>query len=180
MSTRIDGEVSTPATSFQFSVHSVPVNGNGPQWIPPDEVGFTSVDGLTAETEAIDHKDGNDLYGKKLPGRTMAPEVVLSRGVDRYSRLDAWLMAVQERTALAHGRVLNHVYITLWERQGVEGVAEVPARMIKQWKLTKAWPSKVETGTLDAGSGEVLIERLTLQSEGPPQVVFPSANPANV
>jgi phage tail-like protein len=156
-------------------VHTTP-NSAGLSFIPPNAVGFSEVSGYNIETEVIKYKEGNDLYERTLPGRSMAPEVVLAKGTDLSNYLARWLATITERTALPLDSARCDLYITMWDRQGAPGAAGVPPKKILVIKLNKCWPSKLEFDGLTGTSGEVNVQKLTICPDGPPEVIFPSIN----
>lgn len=175
MATRVNGNPETPASAFQFRVYSTPADkdGKGPTFLPEGQVGFTDVDGLTIETETVQYKEGNDMYVRTLPGRTMPSEVTFSRGMDRNGYLAAWKAATTERTAQPDDQIRNHVFVEVYRRQGVEGVAEADTQIVQIWKIPDAWVSRLETDAFSGGSSEVTVQRMVLACDGPCELLFP-------
>lgn len=175
MATQAGNRLTTPISGFQFQVWTLPAADGGIIYIPEGEVGFKEVTGLTAETEAVEYGEGNDLYVDMLPGRTTPQELVLARGVDRNGKLIAWHKTVQERTALPLDEVRADLIIGLYNRQGVPGAGgEADPELIRMWKFFRAWPKGYAADDLTTSSGEIILERLTLCYYGPPQLVFPT------
>ena len=172
MATRANGEVQTPVSSFQFTIYTVP-NEEGLNFLPEGEIGFSECSGLSDETEAVDFKEGNDLYIDKLPGQSKSPEITLSHGLDKSNYLQKWRAAVKERTTLPAPKYRCDVIITVWNRQGAPGAAEVPSDKITVWKLKKAWPKSLELGDLKATDSEINMMKLVLCCYGPPEQIFP-------
>lgn len=173
MATRANGEVQSPVSSFQFSIYTVP-NEFGMNYLPEGEIGFSECSGLTDETEAVEFKEGDDLYVDKLPGQSKSPEVTLSHGLDRSNFLQKWRATIKERTKLPTAKARCDVIITVWDRQGAPGAAEVPAEKITVWKLKKAWPRSLELGDLKSTDSEINMMKLILCCYGPPEQIFPA------
>jgi phage tail-like protein len=115
------------------------------------------VSGLKIEIDIIDHKHNTDA-GKyvqtKLPGRTKAGEVTLTRGFSADTGFEKWMKQAQlgdVATARKGGSIIFYDYM------GEE---------IKRYKLTNVYPKSLEIGTLTAGDTSVLTEKLTLVHEG--------------
>jgi phage tail-like protein len=115
------------------------------------------ISGLSIEIDVIDHKHNTDA-GKyvqtKLPGRTKAGEVTLTRGFSADTSFEKWMKQAQlgdVATARKGGSIIFYDYM------GEE---------LKRYKLTNCYPKKLELGALKAGDTSVLTEKLTLVHEG--------------
>jgi phage tail-like protein len=122
-------------------------------------IGFTEVDGLEAETEVIEYREGiNKLYNPtKQPGLTKYSNITLKRGVFKgdFEFFQNWqkTFSFQEVNA----RYRRDVTIKLLD--------ESHAAVIT-WVLANAWPCRVKWGSLNASENEVLMEELVLTHEG--------------
>lgn len=171
MATIANGELTQPISSFQFEVYT---QGNA-DWLPQGKVGFSEVDGLTSTTAVMEYKEGNDLYSVNLPGRTNAFSVTLRRGTDKSNYLAKWRRSIEERSALPRSQYECDVVINLYERQGSPGACESPMGpvLVRQWRLTRAWPSELRQGSLSGLDNNINVEELVLTGYGPPQMTFP-------
>ena len=173
MATRANGEVTTPVSSFQFTIHTVP-NDAGLNFLPEGDVGFSECSGIKIETDAVEYKDGNDLYSDMLPGRSKPFEVTLSQGLDKSNWLQKWKAATTERTTLPTEKARCDVIITVWNRQGAPGAAEVPTDKVVVFKLKKGWVKDLEIGDLKSTDSEINIRKAVLTGYGPPEQIFPA------
>ena len=116
--------------------------------------GFAEVEGLGAETEVVEYREGADKAGSRrlLPGLTRYPRVVLRRGFAGDASLFQWWRGIRDG---APDR--RDVTITLLDE------AREP---VAQWRLRRAWPAKWEGPALNAKTSEVAIESLELVHEG--------------
>lgn len=123
---------------------------------------FTEVSGLNTELEVVELKlinpeTGEDLV-RKMPGRATAGEVTLKRPVTTNRDVWDWRKLVEQGNI--HEARTNGT-ITAMSQDGVPVAA---------WEVRAAWPSKVTATTLDAGSGEVVMEEMTIQYESAARV----------
>lgn len=176
MATQANGVAkTTPISSFQFTVHSVNPNG-GKVYLPEGKIGFTEVSGLSKETEALEYKEGNDLYGRNLPGRTKAGSITLRRGLDLNNYFIGWRDGIEERTALPTGTAVNDVIITIYDRRGAPGASETVSEIYRIIRLRNAWPSTMEIGDLSGTAGDINIQSVTLVHDGPYEILYPLAD----
>lgn len=117
----------------------------------PAGIGFHKVSGLTHELEVIEYDEGGFDYTHKLAGKQKVGEVVAERGV--YANTD--LHAVLRRN-LTNPNLRSTVIFEQLDRFG---------RPVKTYKLAEAWVSKWEGSDADATSGDVAIEKITIQFE---------------
>lgn len=114
------------------------------------------VSGLVMEQDVIEVRQ-NTANGKylikKLFGQWKAGQVVLTRGLTEDSSFERWIKDAQYGKM---GEVRKGAFVIVYDTQG---------NAIKRYKLTNAWPSKLEIGTLKAGSSEPLTEKLTVVYE---------------
>lgn len=174
MVTRVQGvQRNAPISGFQFEVHTVTNGVIDP--IPSGQVGFSEVSGITDDTEAVEYKEGNDLYPDMLPGQTKPQELTLSRGVDFSGYLLAWRELVKERTFMPDHFYRCDLFVTVYQRQGTpQAVGDgVEARMIRQYKFTDAWPRALTHDDLSSTSSEITLERCIICYRGPAELTFP-------
>lgn len=118
-------------------------------------LGFSEVSGLTTEKEMIEYRDGVDpsFTSLKMPGMNKYSNITLKRGVvPADNEFFAWLnsakMNVPERRDLTIS-LLNEEH-----------------EPVMVWKVTSAWPLKVEGPSLNATGNEAAIETIELCHEG--------------
>lgn len=117
---------------------------------------FQEVSGISSEVEVIELKQ-NTKDGKyvihKLPGNRKPPTITLKRGKDASKDLWDWHEKIYQgkvTDARKNGSIVLYGY----------DHAEVG-----RYNFVNAWPSKVSTSSLKAGSNEVLMEEVTLVCE---------------
>jgi phage tail-like protein len=116
--------------------------------------GFTDVNGLVADRDSIDYREGTDVPSnvRKLPGLSKFNNVTLKRGYTPNMELWRWYgnLAVGKSDRRA-------VTIVLMDEE---------RRDVLRWELENAWVSKIEGPTLKASGNEVAIESVDLVHEG--------------
>jgi phage tail-like protein len=177
MATFANGVATRPVVTAWFDVYTV-----GGRWIPQGQVGFQEVQGLERTTEAIKHKQGNDLFEDQIPGRTMASTITLVKGLDRSNYLERWKACVEENTALGDELLREDVIISLYDRQGTPNAVESPvgAQLIKQWRLRNAWISSLTVSNFTGLSTELGTVTCTLVGYGPILQQFPALDLNNI
>lgn len=121
------------------------------------QIGFQEVTGMSHETDVISYEHGAMIPGTapmKSPGKTKySDSITLKRGYFRGdTEMQDWLELIRtDQTAR------RTVVITLLDEQ------QVP---VMSWTVNNAWPSKIDSVSLNAGSSEAAIENITLQHEG--------------
>jgi phage tail-like protein len=117
---------------------------------------ITEVSGLTMEQDVIElkqnTKDGKYII-KKLPGRPKAGEVTLTRGLTGDTSFEDW---IKDSRFGKMQQARKGAAIIVFDYEG---------KAIKRYKLTNAWPKKLDIGTLKAGDTSVLTEKLTITYE---------------
>jgi len=178
MATEANGKLQNPVSGFQYEVWTIP-NDAGLDWLPQGQVGFTEVDGLESETEKFDYKEGNDLFTRPMPGRSMPGQITLSRGVDLSNYITRWRASIDEATMLPYASSLATVYVALYNRQGTPQARQTAglgdnAGVIAIWRFEDCWPGSQKQSALSTGSGEASSETLTLHHTGPGRRIYPS------
>lgn len=163
------GQVTDPVAGRFYEVWSV-----DNVTLPRGEVNFTTISGLEDTTEVITYVEGNDPRPRKIPGTTNGAEITLTRGVDENARLINWRRMVAEggTTTVPSAEMKKDLYITLYDRSGTPDLTQAP-KPIRIWFISKAWPSSLSTGELNAGASEILTQSVTLQSDGGVSVLYP-------
>lgn len=145
---------SRPVSGYKFEVVCNKITKDG-----STSTGFSRVSGLEVETEVVEYREGTGGLNKlRLRGLETYPVVVLEKGVTGSNALIDWYEEV--RTARDPTDMMENVLITLHDREGGE------LGSVTTFKLTNAWPSKLNYEDLDASSSDVLIHRLELTHEG--------------
>ncbi len=143
-----------PYKNFKFRV----------QWDGRYVAGISAVSGLVRSTDVIEHREGGDpSVQHKSPGATRFAAVRLERGVSHDSAFEDWANAVWRHgtgrgaeVALANFR--KDVRIELYNEAG---------QLVLAYNLYRCWPSEyVALPDLDANTGGIAIQVLTLQVEG--------------
>ena len=116
--------------------------------------GFSEVEGLGGEVEAIAYREGADRTNapRLLPGLVRYPRVVLRRGFAGDASLFTWWRTIRDGVTDRRS-----VSIVLLDEQ---------RDPVARWELRRAWPTKWEASALNAKANEVAIETLELAHEG--------------
>jgi phage tail-like protein len=116
---------------------------------------FNELEGVVAEVEPVEHRDGASPDVLRLVGKPAPPTVTLKRALTSGLELWAWIEAAQAGQ-MAQAR--KNCTLVMFNVAG-----EPEAKFV----LTNAWPTKVEVGAVqtDGGAGAALIETLTLIAE---------------
>jgi phage tail-like protein len=117
---------------------------------------FTELSGLTSEMDVTELKEnGADgkLVIKKIPGAHKPPTLTLKRAKNVSMDLYKWHKAALDgkiKEARKTGSVILYDY---------------EAGEIARWNFVNAWPSKLTTSGLKAGSNELVTEEATIVME---------------
>lgn len=118
------------------------------------EIGFTEISGLDVESDLIEYRDGAspEFHKIKMPGMQKYSNITLKRGtfkdnIEFYEWWDTVQLNKIER---------RDVTITLLNEDHEPVVV---------WKLTQAWPLKVQSTDLKSDGNEVAIETMELAHE---------------
>lgn len=116
------------------------------------QAAFMECSGLGSHVEVVEYREGGEpSVVRKLPGKTVYPDIVLKWGVTQSRELYDWHLAViQGKLQRKSGSVV------LLDRDGTEKV---------RWNFSEAWPSRWDGPTLNAMSNDVAIESLTITCE---------------
>ena len=152
----ISGKRNDPYRNFKFRVK-----------IPGfQHLGFQKVSGLKEETTVTEYREGGDLATpRKLPAQSKFDNIVFERGMSTSTDFKSWraeLFNPDGAPIFLDDDIRRTVTIELLDRTGV---------LVKAWEVYSAWPCIMEIGDLDAGSDDVLIEKLELTNEGHIQIV---------
>lgn len=115
------------------------------------EIGFQKCSGLGEEVDIAEYDESGYDYAHKLPGKRKFSEVTLERGVYADNIMKEYLEDAFTKDDFRTTVVIKHS-----DRKG---------DVKRTYKLAEAWCSKWEAADLDASSGDVAIEKMTLVYE---------------
>jgi phage tail-like protein len=141
--------MSDPYRGFLFTV-SLGANNSA-------VAGFSEVTVPDVTIDTVDYREGNqEPYRKVLSGLYSFGRVTLQRGLTNDLTLYNWHRDVMNYGSSA-STVRKQVIISLNDGNKNNKVVS--------WTLSNAWPVRLQTGALNAGSSEVVIETLELAIE---------------
>jgi len=118
-------------------------------------IGFTEVSGLSTELQPIEYREGSSLNYNvtKMPGMPKFADISLKRGIfTGDNEFFQWITTVK----------LNQID----RRDLTISLLNENHDPVMVWKISAAWPSKVEGPSLKSTGNEVAIESITLVHEG--------------
>jgi conserved hypothetical phage tail region protein len=138
-------ETQYPLPAFHFSV----------SWKDNETVAFAEVSGLSVEADIIEYRDGESkkMSTIKMPGMQKYSNISLKRGTLKSdnSFFEWWntmaLNTIERRTVTIS--LLNEKH-----------------EPVVTWKILNAFPVKVDGGSLNAKTNDVLMESIDLAHEG--------------
>lgn len=177
-----------PIRNFRFLVSfTVPTGSNTPD-LPAfgklGTLGFTSVSGLTVNTEAIQYREGGyNTTVHQMPGQTSFSPITLSKGVLLGSSPHlAWmkrLFSVVSSGANAgvgadfrcdlNIQVLSHpnaAGLSVAAPPATAAGTVAAAHTALQFRVYNAWITSLSYSGLDAGGNSLMVEEMTLVHEG--------------
>lgn len=117
---------------------------------------FQEVSGITSEVDVIDLKE-NTKDGKyvihKVPGNRKTPTITLKRAKSSSKDIWDWYQKVYQgkiSDARKNGSIVLHGY---------------DFQEVSRYNFVNAWPSKITTSALKAGSNEIVMEEVTIVCE---------------
>ena len=117
--------------------------------------GFTEATGLDKQIEVIEYREGSspNFSKSKMPGLQKHSNITLKRGTfDGDKDFYLWMNTVSMNTV---------------ERRDVTiHLLDETHSPVISWKVTQAWPVKLQASDLKADGNEVAIETLELAHEG--------------
>ena len=118
-------------------------------------IGFTEVSGLEVSTDVIEYREGSSpVYSKvKMPGMQKFANITLKRGTFKGDNefYDWW----------------NTVALNTIERRDVTiSLLNENHEPVVVWKVSNAFPTKVQSTDLKADGNELAIETIELAHEG--------------
>jgi phage tail-like protein len=112
------------------------------------------VSGLTIEQDSIELKENTPdgkYVNQVMPGRPKTAEVTLTRGLKQDDTFEKW---IKDSFKGDLGAARKGGAIIVFDHMGAP---------LKRYKLTNAWPTKLEIGSMKSGDTSVLTEKLTLK-----------------
>lgn len=143
--TKDDIKTSYPLPTYQFHVA---VDGMDP-------IAFSEISGLSIERETITYKDGMSFRegAKHMPGQKNPVSITLKKGVVQGdSKLYGWIQSISGTTIDK-----KDIVISLMDETGENPVVS--------WKVTNAFPKKLEAPAFNATSKDVAIESLEMMAD---------------
>jgi phage tail-like protein len=139
------GEDALAGYSFQFEVDGISL------------AQFKEVSGLSVEITVIEQKEnktGGIPVLKKLPGERKYGDVTLKRGKTDDKSLIDWFKKVQDGDV---DGARKNASLVLYDYTRGE---------VARYNFQNCWPSKWTLGSVQAAGNEVLLEEVTIVSEG--------------
>ena len=120
-----------------------------------DPVSFAEISGLSIGRETITYKDGLSCIqgAKHMPGMTTDLKFTMKKGVIKAdSKLYDWINSIRITTVEK-----KNITISLMDEKG-----ESP---LVTWKVTNAFPVKLEAPSFNAKTNDVAVESLELMAD---------------
>jgi phage tail-like protein len=174
-----------PIRNFRFLVTFKPLPGGaagGGSWNQPSKVaiGFTSVSGLSVNTDSIPYREGGyNTTVHQIPGQTTFSPITLQRGVvlgtsQHWDWMRKLFATVQNGTASTLGenfRADIEIEVLTHPIAGSGGSEELTGgtyndHVSARFQVYNAWPTSVAYSDLNAGDNALFVEQLTLVHEG--------------
>ena len=176
-----------PIRNFRFLVTFKPLTGGaagGGSWLPKQPkvtVGFTSVSGLSVNTDSIPYREGGyNTTVHQIPGQTTFSPITLQRGVvlgtsqhwDWMRKLFATVQAGTTSTTGENFRADIEIEVLTHPIAGSGGgnteltTANYKDHVSARFQIYNAWPTSVAYSDLNAGDNALFVEQLTLVHEG--------------
>jgi len=118
-------------------------------------IGFSEVTGLTQDNQVIEYRDGSfpEYSSIKMPGLRKFANIVLKRGIIKGDNdFFDWLSTIKLNTAER-----RNIIISLLDQEH---------NPVMVWKVSNAFPVKVDGPQLKAAANEVAIETIEIAHEG--------------
>ena len=176
-----------PIRNFRFLVTFKPLTGGaagGGSWLPKQTkvtVGFTSVSGLSVNTDSIPYREGGyNTTVHQIPGQTTFSPITLQRGVvlgtqqhwDWMRKLFATVQAGTTSTTGENFRADIEIEVLTHPIAGSGGgneeltTANYKDHVSARFQIYNAWPTSVAYSDLNAGDNALFVEQLSLVHEG--------------
>ena len=175
-----------PIRNFRFLVTFKPLSGGlpgGGDWLKNTKVtvGFTSVSGLSVNTDSIPYREGGyNTTVHQIPGQTTFSPLTLQRGVvlgtpQHWDWMRNLFATVQNGSTSTRGenfRVDVEIEVLTHPIAGSGGANEelttsnYKDHVSARFQVYNAWPTSVAYSDLNAADNALFVEQLTLVHEG--------------
>jgi phage tail-like protein len=178
-----------PIRNFRFLVTFKPLqsNNNGASWYqlaPKVTIGFTSVSGLSVNTDSIPYREGGyNTTVHQIPGQTTFSPITLQRGVvlgtsQHWDWMRKLFATVQNGTTSRTGenfRADIEIAVLTHPIAGSGGNNEeltggdngtYKDHVSARFQVYNAWPTSVAYSDLNAADNALFVEQITLVHEG--------------
>lgn len=115
---------------------------------------FQNLSGLERNTEVVDNwettAEGRTI-NRKYPGKTTFGDITLRRGVTSNGEIHEWHKKVSD------GKIeRKNGSVVMYDSMGAE---------VARWNFENGFPTKTSIADLDASSGDIVVEELTIAHE---------------
>jgi phage tail-like protein len=143
-----------PYKNFKFRV----------KWDGKYVAGISKVSALVRTTEVVKHREGGDpSTSHKSPGRTEYEPITLERGVTHDLEFERWANKIWN----FGGGLGSEVSLNDFRKDLIIEVYNEAGQLVLAYKVYRCWVSRYQAlAELDANTGGVLIQSLTLENEG--------------
>ena len=176
-----------PIRNFRFLVTFKPLpggNAGGGSWFQPSPkvvIGFTSVSGLSVNTDSIPYREGGyNTTVHQIPGQTTFSPITLQRGVvlgtsQHWDWMRKLFATIQGGTTSRQGEnfradidiaVLTHPIAGSGGNNEELTIDNYDDHVSARFQVYNAWPTSVAYSDLNAADNALFVEQITLVHEG--------------
>jgi phage tail-like protein len=172
-----------PIRNFRFLVTFIPLDSNSGNWLKnqPVTVGFTSVSGLSVNTDSIPYREGGyNTTVHQIPGQSTFAPITLQRGVvlgtdQHWKWMRELFSTVQGGGTVSQTNnfradieieVLSHPIPGSGGANTPLTVKNYKDHVAMRFRVYNAWPTSVAYSDLNAGDNALFVEQITLVHEG--------------
>lgn len=172
-----------PIRNFRFLVTFIPLDANSGNWLKnqPVTVGFTSVSGLSVNTDSIPYREGGyNTTVHQIPGQSTFAPITLQRGVvlgtdqhwkwmrELFSTVQGGGTTSQTNNFRADVEieVLSHPIPGSGGSNTPLTTKNYKDHVAMRFRVYNAWPTSVAYSDLNAGDNALFVEQITLVHEG--------------
>ncbi len=135
-----------PPTAFYFKAEF------GLDGVQNNNSSFQEVSGLSSESDLVEYREGGEnRFVHKLPRSAKYSNLVLKRGIISDPTIIRWINQIF--SDFSEPIKPTDITITLLNEENDP---------VMRWKLSNAWPVKIEVAELKAQSNEIVIESIEL------------------
>lgn len=121
------------------------------------EAGFMKCDGLKANIEKIEHREGGALVAEKAPGLVSYDDITLERGATDNLDMWDWFKKVYDADSDQGGADPSD-----YERNIIIHEHDRAHKIVRSWAVNRCWPVSFQPGTWDNSANEHTVEQLVL------------------